>query len=433
MEQVERPRLEREPLPVPGERIGDCYRVEAEIGRGAMGLVLLATDERLERLVAIKLMSSPLRAAGLERQFLREARAMARVRHPRVASIFAYGQHRGTPYFVMEYVEGGSVHDWLLDQGQAPPVTTAISILEGACRGVSAIHAADTVHRDLKPSNLLLDAELRVKVADFGLASGSQGESLAPYFAGTLAYMAPELATSAGGGATGASVPASVQSDVYALGCVAYELLTGCPPFAAETDLAMMLEHALEAPLPPSLVRAELTSVFDRVIMRALAKKPGDRHASVDEFAFELEQARRRSLEPLRILVAEDDADFRELLCAQLEQSFAGASIECVSDGRGALAAFDREPASVVLLDLHLPEIDGAGVTAALRAREDAATVPIILLTGSGGAADWKLTAALGADRFLVKPVHIDDVAMSIRSALQTRTQTARSCRASSA
>jgi len=405
----------RESVPAPGELIGGTYRVVAEIGEGAAGLVLLGVDQRLERKVAIKLLDVPQREAPTPARFPSDARAMAHVRHPRVASVFAFGDHYGVPYFVMEFVEGGTVADWLADAGRYPSLEQALRIADDLCLGVSAIHAAGALHRDIKPTNLLLDAELRACVSDFGLSvcSLEQEEPPVSENPGKLAYTAPELVFEAD-----TLTLATEQSDVYSLGCVVYELLTGRPPFLGETFLAAMLQHATEMPLPPSVARPGVSPLYDGPLLRALAKWPEERMQTVEELRVALERARKRCLDPLRILIAEQDPDLSESLCRKLTTQFPEAEIECVADGEAAVRAFDLHPASVVLLDLELRDLDGVGITAQLRAREEAAEVPIIVLTASGGPAEWQLMCALGADRFLARPVDLDEVVNAIHDAL---------------
>jgi len=282
------------------------------------------------------------------------------------------------------------------------------------CRGVSAIHAAGTVHCDLKPSNVLLDGQLRVRVADLGLAAPYVAGGVTKVIAGTPEYMAPELTSDA-------DHPASPSSDVYALGCIAYELLTGELPFDGQSVLALMVQHASEMPIPPSQRRPGLPQAFDEVILNALAKKPAERTSSVDLFRRSLKEARVASVEPVRILVAEDDADFRDLLALKLSIEFPDADIVCVENGQALLEAFEQKPASVVMIDLLMPILDGVAVTTLLRARPEAANVPIIVMTASGGPQEWKLLASLGADRFLVKPVNLDDMVTLLRNAIRER------------
>ncbi|HKY34523.1 MAG TPA: protein kinase [Polyangiaceae bacterium] len=400
-------------LPSVGEWIGDTYCIDGALGGGAMGVVLSALDRGLQRRVAIKLISSSLQASDFRRRFMLEARAMAMVSHPNVLTIHAFGEHRGNPFIVMELVEGETLDRFIARQRPYPNLDIALSILDQICLGVGAIHANSTLHRDLKPSNILLDSELRAKVSDLGLAIRDRDGAFLKEVVGTPGYIAPEVQFN--------GVGASAQSDLYSLACVAYELVTGEPPFNANDQTTLAVLHATANVPPPSSIRPELPKAFDDVLLSALAKKPENRPAGVEAFRRALNEARSGSLEPVRILVAEDDQDFRELLRLLLKQQFPGADVECVADGRSAVAAFDRKPASVVVIDFQMPELDAVGVTTLLRARPDAAPVPIIVVTASGGPHEWQLLSSLGADRFLVKPVNLDDLISTIRRALRER------------
>jgi serine/threonine-protein kinase len=397
--------------------VGGNYRVLGELGRGGMGVVLLGFDQQLQRKVAIKLVHAHERREEVRQRFLQEARAMALVNHPNVLQIHAFGEHASVPYFVMEFVEGQTVEDYLAKLGGPADVDVALGILDDVCQGVSAIHAAGAVHRDLKPSNVLLDSQMRARVADLGLAAPYLDGGVVKEIAGTPAYMAPEVAFN------GEQAPSPL-SDVYALGCMAYELLTGKLPFDAETALGLMVQHATgQAPAPSSL-RPGLSPMFDEVIMHALAKKPEDRTASADLFRRSLREARASSVEPVRILVAEDDPDFRDLLALKLSMEFPDVQLVCVDNGRALVEAFLEKRPSAVMIDLQMPVLDGVAVTVLLRARPEAENVPIIVMTASGGPKDWKLLASLGADRFLVKPVNLDDVVDTLRSAMRERSST---------
>ena len=401
--------------PAPGSSIGDVFHIEGELGGGAMGVVLAAFDRVLERKVAIKLIRAGLHAEDFRERFMLEARAMALVSHPNVVTIHAFGEHQGSPFMVMELVEGQTLDRWLAASRPHPDVDTALRILNQICQGVSAIHAAGTLHRDLKPSNILLDVELRARVSDLGLAVPVHDGALLKELVGTPGFIAPEIQfeVSSDSGAT-------PQSDLYSLACMAFEMLTGEPPYAASDDLALAVLHAT-APIPQaSDVRRDLPAIFDEIFEQALAKDPKQRLQNVELFRRALIEARHNSLEPVRILVAEDDPDFRELLELVLGEEFPGAEIECVSDGRQAVEAFDRKPPSVVVLDLQMPEMDGMAVTAMLRARPSE-RIPIIVLSASGGPKEWQLLSSLGADRFMVKPVSLDDVVSTIRRAARER------------
>jgi eukaryotic-like serine/threonine-protein kinase len=390
--------------PQAGTVIDAAYRVVGPLGQGGMGMVLLAVDERLERDVAIKLIRPPFVADNKARQrFLIEARAMARVRHENVVEIFSFGEFAGSPYFVMEFVPGSNVANWLDDlivEDRLPSIDEALGYLEQICRGLSAIHGSGAVHGDLKPSNILLGPASRVAIADLGLSRlfdhrGRIGEHP---MAGTPAYLAPEFSRS--------DLPPDLlhRADIYSLGVMAYEMLTGEPPYNIVTTQDMI--SALGKPPPlPSEVRPELGVAFDAPLLDSLQVDPTRRTASADIFRRKLLQAResiQRRRTTLRILVADDDQDFLELARETLAYGFPGATIETVPDGEAALRAIDREPASLAVIDLDMPGMNGVELTAALRERH---SLPIVVCTASGGAPDWRLLSAIGADGFLVKPI----------------------------
>ncbi len=400
-------------VPGLGELVGGSYRVEAVIGGGAMGVVLRALDERLGRSVALKVIRPTLYGPGFCALFQREARAMALVNHPNVVGIYAFGEHGDMPYFAMELVQGKSLDRFLHENERPLELDRALRLVDQACLGLSAIHEAGTVHRDIKPGNLLIDHDERLRIGDLGLAASYRDEGTLREVVGTAGYMAPEILRGEG--------DATPMSDLYSLGCVAYELIVGRPPFEAKQDVTLTARHLIEPVRPPTSVRPGLPAGFDDVLLQALAKKPHERSPSVEHFRRELKAARRQAYEPSRILVVEDDPDQREVLQQALEVEFAGSEIECVPDGAAALVAFERNPAAVVISDLQMPALDGASLTQRLRLRPDANTVPIILLTASGGAEEWRQLASLGADRCMLKPAHVGDLANTIRRAVRER------------
>ena len=269
------------------------------------------------------------------------------------------------------------------------------------CRGLTAIHASGAVHGDLKPSNVLLGPASRVAIADLGLSrlfdrSGRIGDHP---MAGTPAYLAPEFSRT--------DLPAHLlqRSDIYALGVIAYEMLTGDAPYDIVTTQDMIKAHGTPPPLP-SRLRPDLSEAVDTALLGTLCVDPVQRTASADEFRRDLIRAREsikglRAASP-RILVADDDHDFLALARETLAFGFPGARIETVRDGNAALAAIDREPAALAVIDLDMPGLNGVELTAALRANY---SMPIVVCTASGGAPDWRLLSSLGADGFLVKPI----------------------------
>jgi serine/threonine-protein kinase len=317
----------------------------------------------------------------------------------------------------MELVDGLTLDVWM-EKHPRPDLDAALVMLTQICSGVAAIHAASTVHRDIKPSNILVDDTQRPRVADLGLAILLRHEGdLQHEIVGTPAYMAPEVA-----------FPGSVgdglgdRADVYSLACVAYELLTGRLPFVTDGDRAMMFQHAVLPPQPPSVFRADLPRTLDDAIMHALAKKPAERTPTVEAFRAALEAARTQTLDPPRILIADDNDDFRELLASGLEGAFPSSQIECVRDGRAALDAFDRSRPSVMICDLAMPNLGGMALAHLLRTRDPGALVAILVLTGSGGPEEWARLSAIGVHRLLVKPVVLDDVVSIIRRLMKHQT-----------
>ncbi len=397
--------------------IAGTYRVVRPLGSGGMGIVLLAEDITLDRKVALKLIRPELARADFHDKFVHEARSMARVNHPNVAQVHTFGMHEGAPYLVMELVEGKTLETWIEESGGMPDIDRALQVLEGICAGASAIHAKDTVHRDLKPSNVILDDARRPHIVDLGLAVlgsaplASDGEII-----GTPGYMAPEIVFPS------EEVGPLARIDVYAIACIAYEMLTGQAPFSAPHETGMLLQHATQ-PVPlPSLVRPELGTAYDEPLLRGLEKRPSQRTPTPEALYRSLRAAREGSLEPSRILLAEDDEDFRELVRRALAFAFPGAEIVCVGNGTEALAAFEARTPTIALLDLHMPDVDGEALTRAFRANERAAAMPILIFTGGGGAEDWKRLSELGADGFLVKPLSTSDMVALVRRTLHERT-----------
>lgn len=411
-------------LPEPGAIVGGTYRVLTELGRGSMGVVLSAFDQKLERTVAIKLIRAELLDSGFRRRFMDEARAMAQINHPNVVCIHAFGEHRSMPYFVMELVEGTNLEQWQRSAQSPPDIGVSVKVLNDVCLGVSAIHEAGAVHRDIKPSNILLDAHLRSRVADFGVSARALGADGAEVV-GTPGYIPPEVVLS-----PAKQKNPDPRSDVYSLGCIAYELLTGVHPFKRKGEPLWTVVPSREVCIPlPSSIRPDLPAAFDRVLLHALEWNVEERTSSVEAFRRGLVDAMESDGTPERIVVAEDDEEFRDLIELRLRQEFPGVDLECVGNGVDALAAVSRKPASVALIDLQMPAMDGVALTAQLRGREDLSSMPIIVLTASGGAREWQRLSTMGADRFLVKPVQLDDVVTFIRQALRERGRRAPSSR----
>ena len=273
------------------------YRDAERIAHGAMGDVYRATDATLGRVVAVKLLAEPFVADDTaRRRFAREARAAARVSgDPSIVTIYDIGETSERPYIVMEYVDGSSLEQRLHDEGAQTPADV-LRWLEQAGRGLDHAHANGVVHRDVKPGNLLVDQDGDLRVADFGIASAAWLPSLTVEgtVLGTAGYFAPEQAL---------GERTSPASDRYALGVVAYELLTGARPFARESPTAEMAAHVSE-PVPPVSRQSGLPAKLDVVFERALAKRPEDRYATCAEFVAALRAALDSAAGDTRVLAA---------------------------------------------------------------------------------------------------------------------------------
>jgi serine/threonine-protein kinase len=402
----------------PGDVVDGVYEIVSALGSGGMGVVYLARDKHLARDVAIKFIRPDVSMAPEMRAlFLDEARAMARVRHENVVAIHAYGELRGVPYFVMEMVPGPTLEAWVLGRGGPLSGDEAVGICDRLCRGVSAIHAAGAVHRDLKPANILIGPGLRVGICDLGIArifEGEQAMALEP--GGTPRYMAPEMWR--GDWLTAAQAQ---RADVYSLGMIAYELLAGFSPFDAA--VAKERERALrDGRLPaPSEVRPDLPRGLDAAILSAIAHDPDKRPATAEALRRALVDARdamRGKGALTRILVADDDEAIRTLISRSLGVAFPGVEIIACVDGTAALEVAESQVLSLAILDLQMPGLTGLELTMAMRSVEKSRRVPIIVCTAVGGAADWRVLAAVGADAFLVKPFAIKELVATVKRVL---------------
>jgi serine/threonine protein kinase len=283
--------------PAAGSRVAG-YRLQEQIGQGGMAVVFRAEDERLGRLVALKVLAPTLaRDESFRQRFVRESRAAAAVDHPHIIPIYEAGEADGALYIAMRYVRGGDAGTLARRQGPLPAARVA-ALITPVASALDAAHAAGLVHRDVKPANMLLDAQPgrpdHVYLSDFGLSKAWQGSTRltgSGLFLGTLDYAAPEQIEGR---------PVDGRIDQYSLGCAAFELLAGEPPFRRDQPMAVMYAHVTARPPALTQRRADLPPAVDQVFARVLAKSPADRYGSCGELAADL----RRALG----LAARDDA-----------------------------------------------------------------------------------------------------------------------------
>jgi serine/threonine-protein kinase len=261
------------------------YVIKRKLGSGGMADVYLAEDQELGRRVALKLLDD--RHASDEQfveRFRREAQSAAGLNHPNIVSIFDRGRAEGTYYIAMEYLDGRTLKELLVRNGPTP-IPIAIDYARQILSALAFAHRNGIVHRDIKPHNIVVGGDGRLKVTDFGIArSGASQMTEVGSIVGTAQYLSPEQARGA---------PVDPRSDLYSLGIVLYEMLTGKVPFTGETPVEIAMKHLSEVPKPPSELRPEVPHDLDAVVMRALAKDPGQRYGSAEEMDADLARVAR--------------------------------------------------------------------------------------------------------------------------------------------
>jgi serine/threonine-protein kinase len=267
-----------------GRVIADRYAVRELLGRGGMAEVYLATDRVLDRPVAVKVLGSWLASdASFVERFRREALAAARISHPSLVAVYDAGSEDDLHYIVMEHVPGETLAEALRREGRLP-ADRARTIAARVGEALAVAHAAGIVHRDVKPGNVMLTPDGRIKLMDLGIARGIEGESItrASSILGTAGYVSPEQAR-------GERV--DHRSDIYSLGCVLYEMLSGRQPFEADNPVAVAYKHVHEAPVAPTSIEPSIPPALEAVALHAMEKDPDARFPTVADMTAALEDA----------------------------------------------------------------------------------------------------------------------------------------------
>ncbi|OBG64025.1 serine/threonine protein kinase [Mycobacterium sp. E1715] len=299
------------------QHLSDRYELGEILGFGGMSEVHLARDVRLHRDVAVKVLRADLaRDPSFYLRFRREAQNAAALNHPSIVAVYDTGEAETPtgplPYIVMEYVDGVTLRDIVHTDGPLPP-RRAIEIIADACQALNFSHQNGIIHRDVKPANIMISNTNAVKVMDFGIARAiaDSGNSVTQTAAviGTAQYLSPEQAR-------GDSVDA--RSDVYSLGCVLYEILTGEPPFTGDSPVAVAYQHVREDPIPPSQRHEGISADLDAVVLKALAKNPDNRYQTAAEMRADL--VRVHNGEPPEAPKVLTDADRSGLIASGANQ-----------------------------------------------------------------------------------------------------------------
>jgi CheY-like chemotaxis protein len=381
-----------------GERVGDLV-LRAVLGQGGMGTVFEALDTRLQRSVAVKV---PRDGGLAAEQLLSEARALASMRHPGVVTIFGIGEHQGVPYVVMEHLAGTTLRDQIdahTSNREPFTISEVLDRLLPLAEALAAVHRAGLVHHDVKPANVMVCVGGRMVLMDFGLF---EAEAMAPArrVVGTLPYMAPETFTSTVATRFGHLV------DVYALGVVAFELLTGRPPFYGEQVMDFFRAHTTSPAPPVGSLRRDTPDGLADLVDRMLAKDPLTRPADMESVMWSLRRTRvdvMRVPPPLGILVVEDDDAIARLLELRIKNAAPGARFERSPDAIDAMKRLTTWTPDVLVLDLHMPWMSGVELAMHLQGTPVFDRCVTIAVSAGASPTDLALLRQLGITRYVEK------------------------------
>ena len=430
-------------------RKSDRYEVMDLIGQGGMGQVYKAIDRELDEVVALKVLKPKLSSdSGIIARFKQEIKLTRKIKHKNVARIFDLGEVGGFKFISMEYIDGKSLKDLLLSRGQLS-LPLALHVFRQVLEGVSAAHEEGIVHRDIKPQNIMVSRDFTAYVLDFGIARSLESEDLfqVGVLVGSPAYMSTEQAL---------RKEIDHRSDLYSLGVLLFELLTGRPPFQARSVVAAANKHVTEKPPDPRTIRTDIPEWVSTMILRCMEKDPALRYQScramLDEiarFATPIDTTLESSapvrkvapaepvdaaiyetgpigvpaedLPPTRerplVLIGEADPETARLLRAKLEAL--GIDVEQVPDG---VAAVDRAVAGrfdLIVLGADLPRLDGIEATRILKNYAATRNVPVMMLVLPGRSDQETFAFDSGAVDVLMKPVNMSTLAKKTRSILQ--------------
>lgn len=372
------PLLQKDRLEIPG------FEILGEIGRGNMGVIYKARQTKLNRIVALKMILSGKHADQTQlRRFQTEAESIGRVHHPNIVQVYNVGEYEEQPYLVMEYVDGGSLDRKL--RGRTLPPKQAAQLIQTLARAIQAAHDQGIIHRDLKPGNILLTSRGVPKITDFGLAKRLDEDMQATAtgtILGTPSYMAPEQARAN-------KLPVSPATDVYGLGAILYELLTGRPPFKEETFLDTMLQVVSTPPVPPREINPKVPPQLEAICLRCLAKDPTERYLT----AAALADALGNFLNRQAIVPSGDEATGGASLVGEPLEDDDDSVVDLASASASVVVHPDKKRSLRSLLQQY-------PVTAAL------SIVTFVVYLGLAGALAFFTTAGLGAG-FAALPLSI--------------------------
>jgi serine/threonine-protein kinase len=388
-----------------GELVSGVYEVMGLLGEGGMGQVFEAVDHVLNRRVALKASFAEPHIPPI----VKEARALAAFRHPSLVTVHTLGEHRGLDYIVMERVYGTSLADHLERRaatGRPIEVREGLELLVAVTEGLSVVHRAGLAHRDVKPDNIMLTADQRVVLMDFGLVLADFEIAAQTTIAGSPPYMAPEALSNTVEAGSGHLV------DLYALGVTAFELFAGRRPVECESLAELWRRHATEAVPRLDAVRDGLPPRLVQLVAELMAKDPGERPQSAEAVAWQLRAIRdhahaapaeSEASDRLEILIVEDDPQVARILEFYAKKTLDDVAVRVARDGLEALAALRAKAPDIMLLDLHMPKMNGVEVCMHLRGEGLADGTAIIAVSAGAQPDDIQLLHQLGIHHFVQK------------------------------
>ena len=391
---------EEEVLFQPGDWVAGLYEIRSVIGSGGMGQVFEAHDLALDRRVALKAAWPDVPVSALHQ----EARALAALRHPALPTVHAIGTHRGIDYIVMERIYGVSLEDHLnhrAEAGESFAIDEVVWLMRMIAEGLAVVHMAGIAHRDVKPANVMLTPDRRVVLMDFGLMVPEAAMKFQQDIAGSPAYMAPEAIDNV-------LIPGAGQLlDVFGLGVTAYELLTGRLPFDA-MELEQIRAQQEQGPPDLTELRPSVPAGLATLITDMMSPDPSQRPESAESVLWQLraltERKRATSRSgPVRVMVVDDDKAIATLMTMIVKQAVEGCEVFAVHNGDAALKQLRSNPPDVMVLDIHMPRLNGVEVVMYVRGAGIAPDCAIIAVSAGAQNEDRQLLYHLGIREFITK------------------------------
>ena len=328
------------------------YEIQREIGKGSMGVVYLGRDPYIKRNVGIKI-SRPAADVGKEKadkyreRFFIEAQSAGRLMHPNIVAIYDAGMHKDFCYMAMEYIDGPTLKKFCT-KSHLLPISNVIEIVFIACKALDHAHKMGVIHRDIKPLNIMLNKAGHIKITDFGIAQIKSEQIASKGIIGSPSYMSPEQIR---------QKPTENQTDIFSLGCVFYELLTGEKAFPGDDHVSIMYKVIKEEPVPMEQIRPELPEILLKITKKALAKDTGKRYQTCEDFAYDLRVALRGLKESTKNNKTEDVFDyvrsvsfFENFTKYQVKEILKSSSVYKVPRGDAMVAEGDIEDSFFILL-----------------------------------------------------------------------------------